>query len=96
MVDPNIRIISTANVPPQRRDWWAEAILEDFAAQKRNDAFGKLSQEISDKVFESVDDFPIGIREAKEIRLELMEERKNYVVESNNAFESNEFSLCEH
>jgi hypothetical protein len=96
LVDPNIRIISTANVPPQRRDWWAEAILEDFAVHKRNDAFGKLSQEISDKVFESVDDFPIGMREAKEIRLKLMEERKNYVVESNNAFEFNEFSLCEH
>jgi hypothetical protein len=27
LVDPNLRIISTANVPPQRRDWWLEAVL---------------------------------------------------------------------
>ncbi|KAG5633649.1 hypothetical protein DXG03_006869, partial [Asterophora parasitica] len=25
LVDPNIRIISTANVPCQQREWWAEA-----------------------------------------------------------------------
>lgn len=24
LVDPNMRIISTANVPPQREDWWKE------------------------------------------------------------------------
>ena len=27
LVDPHQRIISTANVPPQRADWWAEAVL---------------------------------------------------------------------
>ncbi|AEO69667.1 uncharacterized protein THITE_2091161 [Thermothielavioides terrestris NRRL 8126] len=27
LVDPHQRIISTANVPPQRFDWWAEAIF---------------------------------------------------------------------
>ena len=96
LVDPNIRVISTANVPPQRRDWWAEEILEDFARHKQSNGFGKLSQEISDKIFESVDDFPIGMDEAKEIRLKLMEERKLYVVDANRAFEGNKFSLCEH
>lgn len=26
-MDPSTRIISTANVPPQRQDWWIESIL---------------------------------------------------------------------
>ncbi|KAM0522607.1 hypothetical protein ACHAPE_002199 [Trichoderma viride] len=27
LVDPSMRIISTANVPPQQRDWWLAAVL---------------------------------------------------------------------
>ncbi|KAK3690210.1 hypothetical protein B0T22DRAFT_499692 [Podospora appendiculata] len=27
LVDPNQRIISTANVPPQQQDWWTEAVF---------------------------------------------------------------------
>ncbi|KAG0650489.1 hypothetical protein D0Z07_3367, partial [Hyphodiscus hymeniophilus] len=27
LVDPNVRILSTANVPPQQLDWWAECIF---------------------------------------------------------------------
>lgn len=95
-MDPNIRIISTANVPPQRRDWWADAILHDFGGAKPGKTFGKLSQELRDQVFDGVEDFPIGMDEAKEIRLRLMEERKRYVAVSQNNFESNVFSLCEH
>jgi len=94
LVDPGIRIISTANVPPQQRDWWSESVVKDFA--KSGKALGKLSPELKDKVFESVDDFPISMEEAKEIRLRLMEERKKYVVQNVRAFESHEFSLCEH
>lgn len=30
LVDPSQRIISTANLPPQRFDWWAEAVCEKF------------------------------------------------------------------
>ncbi|RYP52187.1 hypothetical protein DL768_002629 [Monosporascus sp. mg162] len=26
LVDPHVRVTSTANVPPQRRDWWAEEL----------------------------------------------------------------------
>ena len=96
LVDPGIRIISTANVPPQQRDWWAEVVQQDLDGQDRTKPFGKLSQEICDNVFKNVDDFPIGMDEAKEIRLRLMEERKRHVIDSNYAFESNEFSLCEH
>jgi hypothetical protein len=27
LVDPNRRIISTANVPPQQQDWWLESVI---------------------------------------------------------------------
>ena len=47
-------------------------------------------------MFEKVDDFPIGMEEAKELRLKLMEERKRFVVQQSEAFEANEYSLCEH
>ncbi|KAK0637448.1 hypothetical protein B0T17DRAFT_480833 [Bombardia bombarda] len=37
LVDPMLRIVSTANVPPQQMDWWGEAVFgdkESFAAAK--------------------------------------------------------------
>jgi hypothetical protein len=94
LVDPGIRIIGTANVPPQQRDWWSESVIMDIA--KTGKALAKLSPELKDKVFENVDDFPISVEEAKEVRLSLMEERKKYVVQNVAAFEEHEFSLCEH
>jgi hypothetical protein len=30
LVDPYIRIISTANVPPQQRDWWQDAVFSPY------------------------------------------------------------------
>lgn len=68
--------------------------MRDF--NKRGDGLAKLSNELKDKVFQSVDDFPIGMEEAKEIRLELMDERGRYAAEQKLAFEQVEFSLCEH
>jgi hypothetical protein len=52
--------------------------------------------ELKDKVFESVDDFPISMDEAKKLRLELIHERKNYVSEQSRNFQKIRFSLCEH
>jgi hypothetical protein len=89
LVDPHLRIISTANVLPQQRYWWAEKILS-------YGVFSGLAGELQDMVFRSVDDFPIGTDEAKKLRLELMEERKTYTVTQNGSFTINEFSLCEH
>jgi hypothetical protein len=94
LVDPGIRIISTANVPPQQRDWWSEGVSSAFA--KTGEALGMLSAELKDKVYQAVDDFPIGMEEAKEIRLKLMDERKSYVMDQTRSFEKNEFNLCEH
>ncbi|KAI9832635.1 MAG: hypothetical protein M1819_004220 [Sarea resinae] len=89
LVDPNIRVISTANVPPQQREWWSEHI-------RSTGRFQQLSPELQDEVFKAVEDFPIGMDEAKELRLELMEERKKFVVNQDQNFTSQTFSLCEH
>lgn len=91
LIDPNRRIISTANVPPQQRDWWRDAV-----AGTPGHSFGKLPVELQRHICDFVEEFPISLDEAKEIRLELMEERKRFVVDQGTAFESLEFSLCEH
>lgn len=89
LVDPNIKIISTANVPPQRRDWWEKSMAN---INRPN----KLSAELQEDLVNNIEHFTIGMDKAKQIRLELIEERKNYSVKQNELFEAPEFSLCEH
>jgi hypothetical protein len=72
----------------------SERVLKDF--QNKNTALGKLSAELSQKIFEDVEDFPIGMEEAKEVRLRLMGERGRYVAQQGEHFEKNTFFLCEH
>lgn len=90
LVDPNIHVISTANIPIQQRHWWSEKIRS--SASKLTE----LAPELQNKIFEDVDDFPISMDEAKKLRLELMEERKRFVIEHNELVENIVFSLCEH
>ncbi|RDB21416.1 hypothetical protein Hypma_011642 [Hypsizygus marmoreus] len=90
LVDPNIRIISTSNVPCQRRDWWSEPIEDEKGP------ISALPAELRDRIFGDVEDFPISLEEAKGLRVKLMEERKVYVVEHDRAFKQHFFSLCEH
>ncbi|KAF9443183.1 hypothetical protein P691DRAFT_843796 [Macrolepiota fuliginosa MF-IS2] len=88
LVDPNIRIISTANIPCQQRDWWGREVAG---------ALKNLPVELRDRVVWDVGDFPISLERAKELREELMAERKEYLLsyqETN--FSSVEISLCEH
>lgn len=93
LVDPNIKVISTANVPCQRQDWWLEF-------KKANE--GQINSDepptgsISDSPTALQKDFPITLEEARVFRLELMEERKVFVYRQTLAFEQNAFSLCEH
>ena len=68
LVDLTIRIPSTANIPPQQRDWWAKQINEEGL-------LSKLSPEISEHIYDEVEDFPLGIEQAKQVRAELMAER---------------------
>jgi hypothetical protein len=92
LVDPDIEIISTANVPPQQRDWWLEAI-----GHKRDGALtGRLPAELVDMVGAIVDDFPIGLEEAKKIREELMDERGRLDENVDALYSNDMFNFCEH
>ncbi|KAK2823870.1 hypothetical protein FQN49_007534 [Arthroderma sp. PD_2] len=88
LVDPNLRIISTANVPSQRADWRAESVSWGGVLEK-------LPRELFDEVLSHLDDFPMSMEEAKELRLELMEERKASMVHQENAISRRHFFLRE-
>ncbi|KAL8371883.1 hypothetical protein RB595_001608 [Gaeumannomyces hyphopodioides] len=45
LVDPHKRIISTANVPPQQRSWWAESVL-GVSARARKEVAAKFPPEV--------------------------------------------------
>ena len=92
LVDPNIRIISSANVPPQREDWWKERkeTIKGLLGSR-------LPVELQDMVADNISAInPISMDEAKQYRLELMEERKGTAAEQNAHFETGSFNLCEH
>ncbi|PPQ86637.1 hypothetical protein CVT25_006821 [Psilocybe cyanescens] len=102
LVDPNIKIISTAHVPCQRQDWWREAINSKPQASAstlnttKTNPIDQLSLELQDNVFDGVD-FPISLGEAKELREELMEERKRFLINrKEKVTEEYTISLCEH
>ncbi|KAH6909370.1 hypothetical protein BKA70DRAFT_1188541 [Coprinopsis sp. MPI-PUGE-AT-0042] len=92
LVDPNVRVLSTAHVPPQQSDWWRKSIREDT-----KNPINSLPVELQEHVYGDVDDFPIGLDEAKRLREEFMEERKVFVIENSRRFRNSmNFSLCEH
>ena len=63
---------------------------------KKGPLVGEIPIELQDHILDGVD-FPISLEEAKVLRLDLMEERKVFVVKNDKAFaESATFSLCEH
>ncbi|KAF8330212.1 hypothetical protein F5887DRAFT_97981 [Amanita rubescens] len=87
LVDPHDKVISTANVPCQRADWWSESIGKT--------GLDKLPFELKDEIFKQVD-FPMTMDKAEEFRLKLMGERSKFTVDYNKFFEECSFSLCEH
>jgi hypothetical protein len=91
LVDPNIKVISTANIPCQRRDWWGELVAPELSHR------GKLPVELLDKILQDVEGFPLALDEAKKMREELMEERTKYVLDYQQPnFTGSIISLCEH
>jgi hypothetical protein len=61
LVDPHIRIISSAHVPCQQKEWWAQEV-------KSVGVFSTLPNEMLKEVVDHVEDFPIGL-EAKGLRV---------------------------
>ncbi|KAF7593569.1 hypothetical protein BBP40_011189 [Aspergillus hancockii] len=86
LVDPNIRILSSANILPQQEDWW-----KDYQQQSQH-----LPAGMKYLLNESPGIQTFTMDEAKAFRLELMEERKATRVEANGVFKTGQFSLCEH
>ncbi|KAF2269107.1 hypothetical protein CC78DRAFT_557965 [Lojkania enalia] len=89
LIDPHIPILSTANVPPQRKDWWAQEV-------RQVPKFAELPQELFEMIVDAVEDFPISWDEAERIRLELMDERGLSNQDLEEKMEQDTFYFCEH
>lgn len=85
LVDPHIRILSTANVPPQRRDWWAVEVAKIHP-------FNRLPREVFEMIIDAVEGFPISWERAVEVRKKLMDERRNLTSQFNSGM--NMVSTC--
>lgn len=89
LIDPHRRIISSANVPPQREDW------ADERENAVDQVLSRLPMELQDFVKSDLE-HALTMKEAKEYRLELMKERGLHSKRNNEQFERGDFSLCEH
>lgn len=74
LVDPKVPVLSTANVPPQRRDWWEGEVRADGAAREATGS-KRLPTELQDMIVDNLD-FPISLEEAKKLRGDLMADRR--------------------
>eukprot|EP01080_Neovahlkampfia_damariscottae_P002142 gene2142-2008_t len=88
LVNPNNTIISTANVPPQQKDW-----LKKYFIDLR--CFGNVPNEICELIADFIE-FPIDLEETKKDRIKLMDERKYISSKVDEEHYLREFSLCEH
>lgn len=85
LVDPNIRIISTANVPPQRLDW----TLDTETNGNLTSALAKLALDNKDKK----GPMPMSLDEALETRLKVLEDLAEFTRYQHVAFESSMLML---
>ena len=67
LVDPHYRICSTRNVPPQRHDWWFEAVLQSDSGERLQWP-RQLPNELINKIDEYTADFPVSMDEAQRWR----------------------------
>ncbi|KAJ5239411.1 Protein of unknown function DUF4246 [Penicillium chermesinum] len=85
LVDPNIRIISTANIPPQRLDWTLD--MKDDGNLKQ--AMAKAALENKDKK----GNMPMSLSEALETRLDVLQTLIDFMRYQQVAFESRVLNL---
>ena len=72
LIDPNRRIMSTAMVPCQRRDWWERDIRSSVPVLWR------LPKEVFDIIVGMVEEYPISMEEGVRIRDEFKAEREKF------------------
>ncbi|KAJ5267619.1 Protein of unknown function DUF4246 [Penicillium angulare] len=82
LVDPNIRIISTGNIPPQRLDWTLNN--KDAEAEDLNSAMVKLALDNKD----NKGNMPMSLGEALEVRKDSLNELVEFMRYQHVAFES--------
>lgn len=88
LVDPNIRIISTANVPPQRLDWaFDEADANEM--QGLNESLDKLSMGFKDRRL----GLPFSMTEARRLHEKAFNELIEFTKYTSVAFDSNLISI---
>ena len=89
LVDPHRRVLSTANVPPQRKDWWSEHVHD-------TPALARLPNELFSHVIDLVDSFPWSWDQAVAIRADLMKQRSAATQQQQEEINDHYFSFCEH
>ena len=87
LVDPNYRILSTANVPPQQKDLCLQALNKSGWGEV-------LPAELTDMVKGEIEDGLMDLEEAKRLRVELMAERTGFQKTVHHALPS--YNFCEH
>ncbi|CAK7216895.1 hypothetical protein SCUCBS95973_002967 [Sporothrix curviconia] len=89
LIDPHRRVLSSANVPPQRKDWWSEYVHD-------TPALSRLPNELFTHVIDLVDSFPLSWDQAVEIRADLMKQRSAFTQQQEQEINEHTFSFCEH
>ncbi|CAF3365394.1 unnamed protein product [Rotaria sp. Silwood1] len=76
------------NVPPQQTPWFVNII-------RSISPFNTLPLVVMDKIMDYID-FPMSMKQAKDHRNKLMDERKYFISRNNEFLFERSFSLCEH
>ncbi|KLT40052.1 hypothetical protein CC85DRAFT_278473 [Cutaneotrichosporon oleaginosum] len=84
LVDPAVRVPSTATVPPQQKEWREASVLDE-----------RLPPELSQMIFDNLT-VPYGLDKAKALREELIEERKAVDKNVDEIMSEETWCFCEH
>ncbi|KAF8660079.1 hypothetical protein AX16_001664, partial [Volvariella volvacea WC 439] len=79
------------NMPCQRKDWWVEEVRQSL--RMKGGPHHSLPHELLDLIIDGMEDFPIGIDEANDIRLQLTDERKDLSLQLGYAFTAIQTSI---
>ncbi|KAI8804834.1 hypothetical protein BJ742DRAFT_822600 [Cladochytrium replicatum] len=102
LVNPNLKVSSTANIPPQQMDWYWREVQEIRNGKRGKSLLQKLPMEVLGLLRRKLEEMPQSERkvftldEAREVRKELMAERKYEVDRVSKIIYERTVSFCEH